>query len=232
MKKIIIIGLGNMGLAHLTAFTKKGGNKKRLFLVEKNKERRKRICKSLKEKKIDYEILKNVPKNKIFDFAVVASKSIERINICKKLIKNNKIKFLFLEKFLFNSLREYNIFKSLQSKFGIKTYVNIWAKIFLKRVNLKKPKKKFICDVILPNGKVLTNIIHFFEIFRLLTNWNFKIDLTKFNIKKINNHYHDGYGIIKFISLKGSEMIIRSKNMSNDIIIIYQSDKKSKNIYF
>ena len=160
----------------------------------------------------------------------MASKSIERINICKKLIKNNKIKFLFLEKFLFNSLENITSLKVFNQIWN-KTYVNIWAKIFLKRVNLKKPKKIYLWCYI-TKWKSFNQHNPFFEIFRLLTNWNFKLDLTKFNIKKINNHYHDGYGIIKFISLKGSEMIIRSKNMSNDIIIIYQSDKKSKNIYF
>ena len=160
MKKIIIIGLGNMGLAHLTAFTKKGGNKKRLFLVEKNKERRKRICKSLKEKKIDYEILKNVPKNKIFDFGVVASKSIERINICKKLIKNNKIKFLFLEKFLFNFLENITSLKVFNPNLNKNLCKYLGQNIF-KKSKFKKSQKKIYFDDILPNGKVLTNIIHF-----------------------------------------------------------------------
>ncbi len=214
-----------MGLAHLNSFTKKRENK-RLILIEKNYGQRKRIYKLLKKKKINFEILKTIPKNDSFDFGIIASKSIERISICKQLIKNNKIKILFLEKFLFNSLEEYKVFKNLQLKYKIQTYVNVWAEIFLKRIKLKKNKKKFSIDVLLPNKKLLTNLIHFFEIFKILSSKNFKIDFKQFDIKKIDNRYHDGNGIIKFKSQNGSKMVIRSKKMSNNIIIFYCCDKK------
>ncbi|OUW24620.1 MAG: hypothetical protein CBD34_00220 [Rickettsiales bacterium TMED174] len=229
MKSIIIVGLGSMGLAHLSSFIK-SKEKKRLFLVERDVNQHKQISKLLDDQKIYYEILKEIPKNKSFDFGVISSKSKERLQICKKLIINNKIRFLFLEKFLFNDLNEYKIFYSLKKRFKIKTYVNIWSQIFLKRVNLKKNDKKIFIEVILPNKKILTNLIHFFEIFRLLTGNNFKIDLTNFNLKKINKTYYDGNGEIRFKSKKNSIMLIKSKKMDNNIIFTYNSANSKKKI--
>ena len=40
-------------------------------------------------------------KNEVFDFAVISTKSRERLKVIEKLFLKNKVKILFLEKFIF-----------------------------------------------------------------------------------------------------------------------------------
>ena len=169
-------------------------------------------------------------KKETFDFGVIATRSRERYEICDKLFKNNKVKNLFLEKFLFNDYHHYKLFNKLHKKYKIKTYVNIWSKIFLKRVSLKQTNAKILIKVILPKKKILTNLIHFYEIFRILTKEEFKIDLSEFRLNNLNKFYHEGDGIIKFVSKNKSKMIIKTKKIKNSVFINYRSNKRRMRI--
>ena len=119
-----------MGLAHLNSFLKNPA-KIRYFLVEKIIVILSKFQIFLK-KKLIARFQKKIPKKETFDFGVIATRSRERYEICDKLFKNNKVKNLFLEKFLFNDYHHYKLFNKLHKKYKIKTYVNIWSKIFLK----------------------------------------------------------------------------------------------------
>ena len=92
---IIIVGVGEMGFAHLSSFVKNG--KGNLFLVEKNLKRRKEIKKYLSNKYKNFCLKSSIPKKKYFHFAIIATSSNERYFVTKSLLSNNKVKFLFLE---------------------------------------------------------------------------------------------------------------------------------------
>ena len=126
-------------------------------------------------------------------------------------MRNNKIKNFLLEKFLFNRLKEYKEFNHLNSKLKNKTYVNVWSKKFLQIINLKKKLKKTEIKVILPEKKILTNLIHFYEMFKLLTTKNIEIDISNFKIKKINRTYHDGNGTILLRNKNSNSMQLKSE---------------------
>ena len=231
MKKIIIIGLGNMGVAHLNSFI----NSKieaQLYLIEKRISRHKNIKKILLKKKFNnFQLLNKSPKNKLFDFAIVATKSKDRLKAVEKLISSNKIRFLFLEKFLFNELVHYKKFNSIGRKKITKTFVNVWSNLFLNSLGIKKNKKKILIKVFLPENKLLTNLIHFYEIFRILVGEKFNIDLSYFNLKQKDKYYYDGTGKIILENKMGSQMVIKSKKMENNFIFNYKScgfEKKVK----
>ena len=231
MKKIIIVGLGNMGVAHLNSFI---NNKiqAELYLVEKRISRHENIKKILLKKKVkNFYLLKKSPKNKLFHFAIIATKPKDRLKAIKKLTNNNKIRFLFLEKFLFNELIQYKKFNKINRKKVIKTFVNIWSNLFLNSVGIKRNKKKFLIKVFLPENKMLTNLIHFYEIFRILAGRKFKIDFSNFTLEK-KRDYYDGIGKIKLRNKKGSEMTIESKRIKDTFIFLYKSKKVEKNLQF
>ena len=42
-----------------------------------------------------------MPKNHFFDFCIIATHSYNRLEILKTLLKNNSVKYLLIEKFIF-----------------------------------------------------------------------------------------------------------------------------------
>jgi hypothetical protein len=228
MNNIVIIGLGNMGLAHLSSFAKEQKRKK-FYLVEKNINLHNKIITFLKKKNFsNINLLKEIPKNLNINFCIIATKSDQRLEIIKKLTNHNTVKKLFLEKFLFNNIDDYRKFNLIKKKKKFNTHVNIWSEIFLNKINLKKNKKKIFIEVFLPKYKILTNLIHFYEIFKILVGENFKIDFSNFSLKKINKSYYDGKGKVILYDKKGSEMCIQSKKMKNNINFNFYSGRIKK----
>ncbi len=219
-----------MGNAHLNSFLNQRF-KDNIIIVEKNSYKRKRAIKHLKKKKLNFEVLSKIPKNKIFELAVVSTPPNDRLQIIKGIFNNNKVKNFLLEKFLFNRVKEYTEFSQINSKLKINTYVNVWSKKFLQLIRLKKDLGKVEIEITLPQKKVLTNLIHFYEMFKLLTNRNIKIDLSNFELRKINKSYFDGNGVI---SLKNKEcsMHLKSIKMPNNIIVVVKKNNfVSKKVY-
>ena len=173
-------------------------------------------------------MLKEIPKNLNINFCIIATKSDQRLEIIKKLTNHNTVKKLFLEKFLFNNIDDYRKFNLIKKKKKFNTHVNIWSEIFLNKINLKKNKKKIFIEVFLPKYKILTNLIHFYEIFKILVGENFKIDFSNFSLKKINKSYYDGKGKVILYDKKGSEMCIQSKKMKNNINFNFYSGRIKK----
>ena len=76
-KKIILIGCGNMGLAHLKSImTMKN---KRILVIEKRLRRINFIKKNYKSK--DLKISNMLPQNQIFDFGIIDTHSKYRFNL-------------------------------------------------------------------------------------------------------------------------------------------------------
>ena len=116
MNNIVIIGLGNMGLAHLSSFAKEQKRKK-FYLVEKNINLHNKIITFLKKKNFsNINFLKEIPKNLNINFCIIATKSDQRLEIIKKLTNHNTVKKLFLEKFLFNNIDDYRKFNLIKKK--------------------------------------------------------------------------------------------------------------------
>ena len=109
-KKIFLCGIGKIGLAHLMSFKEKKNYQ--FYLYDKYLSSEK-IHNIIEKKKlgIHYKILKNFPKKSNFQTALIASHSIDRLKVIKNVVKNNKVKFLLLEKFLFLKKNDYKEIK-------------------------------------------------------------------------------------------------------------------------
>ena len=124
MKKIILIGLGRMGLAHLKSFLNKPISNLKFYLVDSDTNRLK-ILSKLIGKRENFKLLKDIPKNEKFDFAIISTLPKPRFNISKELLENNNVKYLLLEKFIFNKISEYKKFNQIIKRKSTKVFVNI-----------------------------------------------------------------------------------------------------------
>ena len=228
MRSIAIIGLGKMGRSHLSSFlnSKKLFN---LFLFDNNSKILRKLQKTFR-KNNKISICKSYPKGVDFDLVVVATKSEERLNVIKKLLKRNRIKYFLLEKFLFNKLDEYQKFEKIHKNSLNKTFVNVWSKKFLELINLKKNNKIFSITVGLPEFKLLTNLIHFYEVFNILSKKKIKVNFNSFKLKKLKNNYYDGRGEIILEDNNGSKMKIYSRSKNNNFYFNYHSLRLNKNV--
>lgn len=197
-KKIILIGCGNMGLAHLKSImTIKN---KEIIVVEKKLSRINFIKKNYKSK--DLKILNMLPQNHFFDFGIIATHSTNRFKVINNLLKKNSVKYLLLEKFIFSKKKEYDLAKNLFLKEKTKSFVNIWSKILINICKLKKLKKINYLKISIRRGRILTNLIHYLSIIENLINRNIDIifDKKKFKVikfQKINFTEYFGKVLIK-----------------------------------
>ena len=208
--KILIIGLGGMGKAHLASFINKQFT---IHIVEKNKKLKPKII----EKKKNIFFFDKLPNRQGYLLTICATRSKERFLTIKKFLENNSTKFLLLEKFCFYSVSQFEKFKN---NFNSKTltFVNSWAYIIAKEIKgfNKNQKFKLVCEI--SEGNLLSNISHFFHIFGYLNNNN---NIKKFyttNYKIIKSQKRESYdeikGIIRLEDMnKNSLKIISKKNM-------------------
>lgn len=231
MGKIIIVGLGNMGFAHLNSFIQ-GKCKNNIYIIEKDKKRINKVKKILiKEKIKNFWLSHKYPKNEVFDFAVISTKSRERLKVIEKLFLKNKVKILFLEKFIFCEVKNYiKLRKLLKNKIN-QIYVNVWSEIFLKLLNIKKNNKTFLINIVIPEKKILTNLIHYYEIFRILSGEKFNMKLDKLVLHKKKDLYHEGTGEIEF-NKNNSKMIIKTRKMKNTFFFNYHSNSLLKKVTY
>jgi hypothetical protein len=230
-KKILIVGCGNMGTAHLTSFLK-AKSKYHITVIDK--------ISNINKLKIKFsnnflQFQNKLPKKNSFDLAIVATGSRERFLVSSKIIKNNSIKKILLEKFLFLKKIDYIKFDTLLNSKKTKCYVNCWGTTLFRLLNLTKMiDEKTTINVTINIGDYLTNLIHVLNlIFDLIGSK--KIINYKFTIDKVLESKVKGYneilGKLSFNTKDNHTYInILSKKMKN-IFKIEIKDKKNSVIY-
>ncbi len=237
--KVIILGLGSIGKAHLKSFflTKL---KYEIFLYDKKKINL-QFLKNCKKKNIKLKILKKFPYDMKFDLCIVSTNSLERYLVIKKMIKQNKIKHLIIEKFIFTKEDHFRNIKKVLSNNSSNIFINVWGSIILNLLNVKTTnlKSKVFFKVDVKEGGLLTNLIHYLDMFCYLTEK--KVDLEVFINKKFNSKrkkYTEIQGEF-FCRNKYGEMIVKSnkKILCDEVNILIGSKKyqidiaKNKNCY-
>lgn len=224
-RKILIVGLGGMGEAHLKSTLKLKNYE--IEIYEKNFKR----LNFLKNKYKSYNIkfLDSLPKNKKYYLSIISSNPKERFKITKTLLIENKLSYILLEKFVFSKSNEYvKILRYIKQK-NVKAYVNTWADFIINHLRLKLKDEKISVDIFINSGGMLTNLIHFLSLFSLLKN-DFSLKLeNKKNIKFFrskNNFYHEMSGKVLFKSFDESKLSVQSKILKDKIFMI---EIKSKN---
>ena len=181
--KILIVGYGAIGKSHVKSFliSKKKYSldivdSKFNFLSEKKN--------ILKKKNIKINFTDKYPINKKYDLLIIATSAEERLKVFKKIISKNSVKYLILEKFLFNKIEQYKEFERIIKKNNIKKIrVNSWGyQIFSEIKNHVKSSTNLSIMVSIKEGELLSNLLHFIDIFCCYSGSSFKL---KAKIKKI-----------------------------------------------
>jgi hypothetical protein len=221
-KKIILIGLGSMGLAHLKSF--KNEKKYKFFIYDKYL-KSVQIIKKLKNIKNEIEILNKLPTNQKFEYLLICSHSQDRFNIFKKIMSKNKIRFALLEKFVF--LKKDNFDQASKYMNPKKILVNVWGGILfnmLKMSNYKSLHNEI--RVVLPEGTLLTNLVHYLYFFSLFNNE--KIFFEKKIVKIVNSKrkpYHELIGHIILKTKKNTMKLLTRKKMKTFNILTVKNKK-------
>lgn len=181
--KILIVGYGAIGKSHVKSFliSKKKYSldivdNKFNFLLEQ-----KEIS---KKKNIKINFIDKYPINKKYDLLIIATSAEERLKVFKKIISKNSVKYLILEKFLFNKIDQYKEFERIIKKKKIKKIrVNSWGyQIFSEIKNHVKSGTNLSIMVSIKEGELLSNLLHFIDMFCCYSGLSFKL---KAKIKKI-----------------------------------------------
>ena len=223
-RNILIIGLGNMGLSHLTSLI----NDKYHYNIDiYDKIKKKKLKNIPKNKSISF--LKKLPKNKNYSFAIIATGPEVRFKITNYILNNNIIEIILLEKFLFKNNFEFKRFDKMIKKKRSKIFVNLWGKEVFRKLNLNKIKNsKIELFVKLRKNNLLTNLIHFIYLVSLFNkNKKFKISLKKSSLIKSNKNkiYDELSGMISVISQKVKCFIFSTEENIFKISLSYSNKK-------
>ena len=184
MKRIAVIGVGQLGSRHLQGI-KKSKNELEIWAVDSNrasldmaKDRFGQIL-SINNKLVHYvESLDVLPES--LEIVIIATSSKPRAGIITQLLASHHIENLILEKFLFNRLGDYDLIGNLLHEKQVSTYVNTPRRLYVGYERIKKYLRPNVPISLLYQGSnwgLCCNSIHFIDLSQYLTgSGNFIID--------------------------------------------------------
>lgn len=256
MKKIAIIGAGQLGSRHLQG-VKKSINELEIWVMDNNPEsltiarERYEQINSCSTKIIHYiDTIDLLPQE--LDIVIIATSSKPRAHIIQSLLNTHKVDYLILEKFLFTNLNDYDCIGRLLSDKKVKAFVNTPRRLFsgYKEIKNKLDDTKII--TLTNNGEnwgLCCNTIHFFDLFQYLSNaTDFVVDNSGLEPRIIQSK-RSGYielngcltiksnrgdilnlvcseGTSKFMEVKQGDLVFNINESNN----IYIRDNESRNI--
>ncbi len=226
---ILLVGLGSIGKRHLEGAI---NSKIRLDIY-------------IYDIKFDSELdsfdvfrIENLNKLKClsikFDLVIVSTTINERFATCKRIIELISIKNLILEKFVFKTLYQYQIFNQIIKKKKINTYINCPRRNYdiykyLKKKFFRTKSNKINISINLDNFGLLSNSIHIIDLLLYLKGKN--INLKKMNVSQIKvkktkrKKFFDISGTIQFNFNDNGSSISISDNSSKNYFKIFLKNK-------
>lgn len=168
-KQVLLIGCGNIGLRHLQAVA---GSKKPLYItvLEPNTDNRTRAQEAMSDLPPHISVQfeddwKNVPKK--MDLSIVATPAQPRRNLVEKLLEQTTSTWLFMEKVVFVTRRDFADMEALLDAQEVKTVVNCmrrgWGSYDLLRDKLRgKPRLSITVNG--SNWNLASNSIHYIDL--------------------------------------------------------------------
>ena len=230
--KILLVGLGSIGFRHLEGIL---AVKKKLivYIFDKNQSKYFEISNFLKNKKTNHTIIfvKDIYEIKNIDLLILATDSLNRLNILEKIIKNVKIKSILLEKVVFLDNKSFiKAIKLIELR-----KINVWVNCIRREVFFyNKLKKKITKDLIKIHFTgykwgLLSNLIHFIDLFFYFTNSKKINYFTKFESKKYitkRSNYFDIGGAVSIKDSKNNELILEdNKKYKKNLLKIELGNK-------
>jgi len=237
--KVILIGAGNLGSRHLQGLALVN-IKLKIFVVDISdsnlklaKERFQLVNEKGKHDAIFTNSLNNINET-YFDIAIVATNSNVRFEISKSLLKVKTVKFLILEKVLFQKLDEYDDFKYFSSNFNTNIFVNCARRLneFYKKISdVDFGTENIKMEVSGNSWSMGCNSIHFVDLFNYLTNltpkkWENNLD-DKI-IKSKRSGFIEFTGELFSKDKNGNQLRLISNRKLNSSLVIKISNSKLK----
>lgn len=249
----MIVGVGAIGKRHFQSLIKLKG-KANFILIDpifKNltiKQRNKIL--GIKYNKLDkkiyfyYDIKNWLKKSTDLDLCIISTSSVDRFLIFKEIISSVTIKYIILEKFLFNKIIDYNKALKLSKIYPTQVFVNQWITQSSKIRNILDNFKNDQLEIKVSGIEwgMACNIVHFIDMgryFGVEGNITPIIKHNKLN-SKIRPARRDGYyEVYGNISLKYGKHYLHVSCQSGDVeagctpkgIDIEIKSKKFKNKY-
>lgn len=241
MKKIIIVGAGQIGSRHLQALKAvKTPLDITVFDISQG---------SLKTAEERYSTMNTsggkhflkytstLPQNsELIDIAIIATSSGPRTEMTKKILDRNKMRFLVLEKILFQKKKDYDEIDELINKKRVKTWVNCPMRMMPFYSSLKNEFNKSKITYILHGNQsgMATDIIHHIDYISFLTgSTNLKIDPSLLD-KKIKPSKRASYleitGTLIINFDNGSQIIARCDSEENSPKLVSMFSKNIRYI--
>lgn len=220
MKKILLVGCGNIGFWHLYSL-----RKEKLFeihILEKNSKRIRYLKKKFNFKNILFVDKNFHENNKNYDLVLLATNASERFKIFEYLTKKINFRNIIFEKVVFQNSKDLLKANKILKKKRIKSWVNCPRRSYYFFKLLKKRGYKNISLSI--NGfdwNMCSNAIHFLDLYHYLNKSKLiKVDYEFSNkVKRSKKNFIELFGFILF-SNKQSYLMLQNFNMQNDIKII------------
>lgn len=223
MKKVSIIGAGQLGSRHLQGL-KTAQTEMEIWVIDASDESltvAKERCDAINAttpKIVHYSQTIDELPNEI-DLVIIATGSKPRASLIKTLLSKCTVKYLVLEKVLFPVLSDYNEIGNLLNKKSVKCWVNCPRRMYVmyqqiaSMIDQSKPLTMVYED---ENWGLCCNSIHEIDIFMYLTGeTNYTIDIAKVN-NEIEASKRSGYvemtGSLRITTPKGNVLVLTSEN--------------------
>lgn len=253
MKKIHniwVIGAGGIGSRHLQAL-KKIRFPLRITVIDPSeqslniaKERYNSMPKGSLEHEIEYENkIPKIKKEKI-DIAIIATRSDVRATTVKELLKYHDLKYLLLEKILFNNKRDYSEINKIIQKKRIRAWINCPMRMMPTYQKIEKYFKNKRISYLVTWSKfgLMTSAIHYLDHVSYLSDTTeFKVNTVSLDPKPapskrsgflefngtLTAHFRNGSNVSLTCYSKGSIPIIVEINTDNARYIGRESEGKA-----
>lgn len=219
MKKICIIGAGNIGSRHLQGLKKVSfplsievidSSSKSLNIA---RERYKQVESKTPHKISFLKTVSEISKN--IDLAIIATSSNVRRKVIDDLLRTTSVKYLILEKILFQEKNDYLYIENVLNKEKIKTWVNFSMRTMPFYRDLKNRGGSIQMFVSGSQYGLITNVIHFIDYVYFLTGClEFSVNNQGLD-KKIVNSKRRG-----FLELTGT-LVVNFKDGSTGVFTCY-----------
>lgn len=231
MKKITIIGAGQLGSRHLQGLMR-GKTEMEIWVIDQSKESlkiAKSRCDEIEQaspKVVHYAETVDVLPDTL-DLVIVATGSKPRAAIVKILLAHSKVKYMVLEKFLFTRMSEYDEIGALLYEKGVKCWVNCARRMddcYIKIKNLIEQDKPLKMEYVGPNWGMCCNSVHFIDLWMYMAgNSPYKVDMNEVE-SRILNSKRQGYieliGKEFFKSEDGDLLTLSSLEIYTDVPVV------------
>ncbi len=191
MKTIVILGAGQLGSRHLQGLAKIEMPLNILVIdpdpnsINLSKDRYQETNNTIHHIQFFNSVPMTIPN---IDVAIVACSSHVRFSVINTLLSKALVKFLVLEKLLFNKFEEYEKMESLLKNLSTKVYVNCSMRMMPIYIQAKKIIRSSNVKLSISGSQfgLVTNSIHYLDYLVFLSNCNqFQLDTSKLEFPSI-----------------------------------------------